>query len=404
MKALIAAVVSISTVLVANNCPIAGKPDVTFSKDIKPLIDRKCLPCHVKGGSAPFPLQTYSQVKNRSDLCLRMMLTHMMPPCPTTSEFGEFCEGGGPLSDDEAILLQNWVATGSPEGETTTAIATRPMNGWRLGKPDTILKPAQSSVIPAEGRPYWKAFVIPTKDLVGKNLRAFDFHVDQPLAVRSIVLAQARNGLAETKRAKDGWETGGSLDEDAHEYLGLWSAGYPTWQLPNGVISKLRSEALVVQVLYWPRGKEESGDFQLGLYFSKDSKVREAHWLHLGSEEFSVPAPGSLVLNPTTSLPVSADILAVFPEARFFCTSVRLWANDQLLFATRRWEPYWQGPNQFEQPISLPKSTTLKAEFNYDNDIHMGRNEGRRPRPIHAGTRERDEMCRMHVLYVPNNR
>ncbi len=323
-----------------------------------------------------------------------------MPPCPTSSEFGEFCEGGGPLTDSEAVVLQNWVNGGCLEGEKTEPKAGLDPKVWINGTPDIIVKPNKVEPIPEEGRPYWMAYVIPTKSFKDRRIQAFDFKVKQPLAIRSIVVAMARPGLLQTKRAREGWTTGGSLDDDAQTYLGVWASGYPIWKLPNGVSFPVTSDALVVQVLYWPRGKAESGDFELGLYWSKTKHEKTPEWKTLGQEEFSVPAPGSLVLNPSGELPNHSDILAVFPEARFFCTSIRLWANDKLIFMTRRWEPYWQGPNRFETPIRFDDKALLRTEFNYDNDIHMGRNEGRRPRPIMGGTRERDEMCRIHVLYV----
>lgn len=379
---------------------VSQSGQVTFTADIKPLIDRKCISCHVKGGSAPFPLQTYAQVKKRGDLCRRMILTRMMPPCTAVSPHGEFCEGGGPFTDDESVLLQNWMDAGAPEGQPSDPAPVRAPKEWRLGKPDVVLKPQAHIEVPEEGRPFWKAFVIPAKALEGRRLRAFDVQVAQPLVIRSIVVATARPGLVGTRRAAEGWETGGSLDSDAKKYLGVWAPGYPVWQLPKGVSVTLDSPAIVVQVLYLPLGKSDTGDFEVGLYFSKERKDLEAQWLEIGQEEFSVPAPGSLVLRPTGQLPQNSQLIAVFPEARFFCTSVRLSAGETLLFNTRRWEPYWQGPSRFEKSVEFPEGALLQAEFNYDNDIHMGRNEGRRPRPILSGPRERDELCRMHVLYV----
>lgn len=379
------------------------QPAVTFTEVIKPLIDKKCVNCHQKGGPAPFPLQTYAQVKKRADLCARMMLTRMMPPCNAWSDFGEFCEGGGPLTDDEAVLLQQWIFQGAPEGRASQPIEVPKPDAWRLGKPDVVLRPKFDYEVPEEGRPYWRAFVVPLGSLTGTRVRAFDVRVDQPEIVRSATVAVARNGLLGTRRALDGFNTGGSLDFDAKKYLGTWSPGYTVWQLPKGVSMTLNGDALIVQVLFLPRGRAESGNFELALYTSKDKKDIEPEWTTIGLEEFAVPAPGNIVLNPEGQVPAGAQLISVIPEARFFCTSIRMWSGEKLLFSTRRWEPYWVGAYRYEKPVDLQGETRLRAEFNYDNDIHMGRNEGRRPRPILPGYRERDELCRMHVLYyVPH--
>lgn len=375
-------------------------PEVTFTESIKPLIDKKCVSCHYKGGAAPFPLQTYAQVKKRAELCERMMLTRMMPPCNAIGDGSEFCVGGGPLTDEEAVTLQQWIQAGAPEGAPSQPTPSPEQATWPLGKPDVVLQPAEHYEIPEEGRPYWRAFVLPLGKNEGRRIRAFDIRVDQPEAIRSAIVATSRKGLVGTMRAKEGFETGGSLDFDAKKYVGTWAAGYPTWELPKGVSMTLDGEALVVQCLILPRGKAESGDFKVALYFSDDKRDLEPKWLTIGQEEFAVPAPGNLVLTPSGSLPKNSKIIAVLPEARFFCTSIRLWGDDKLAFATRRWEPYWQGVYRFHKPLEFPSGAILKTEFQYDNDIHMGRNEGRRPRPILPGYRERDELCRMHVLYV----
>lgn len=397
MKALLF-FVGLSTLAIAGVQTPSSQQPVTYTETIKPLIDRKCLSCHVKGGAAPFPLQTYAQVKKRAELCERMMLTRMMPPSNARWDSGEFSLGGGPLTDEEAVLLQRWMQQGAPEGSASEPAKIPDLRAWTLGKPDAVLTPTQSFTIPEEGRPFWQAFVLPLKSLQGRRIRGFEIRVDQPQALRSAVVAVARDGLLGTRRAVEGFTTGGSLDFDAKKYVGTWAAGYPVWELPPGVAMTLNGDALVVQALYLPRGKSESGNFELALYFSKDKSAVEPEWTLIGQEDFTVPAPGSLILTPSAQLPPNSELVAVLPEARFFCTSIRLKMGEEFVFATRRWEPYWQGVYRFPEPIKVPDGTTLETEFNYDNDIHMGRNEGRRPRPILPGYRERDELCRLHVL------
>ena len=39
--------------------------DLTFARDIAPLVHRRCSSCHHTGGSGPFPLVTYRDVQRR---------------------------------------------------------------------------------------------------------------------------------------------------------------------------------------------------------------------------------------------------------------------------------------------------------------------------------------------------
>jgi hypothetical protein len=370
---------------------------VTFANDIYPLIERKCVSCHRPGGSAPFSLQTYQQVRRRGDLVGTMVLTRSMPPCYGKSDFVEFCEGGGHFSDEEAVLLQDWLRQGKPEGPER-AYDQSPAPEWRLGRPDAVVRPLKPGQVDTEGRPYWTVYVIPLDKLKGRRLRAFDVRPLTPLAVRGATLGLARDGLAEVPRGVTGYRTGGFMERDAARLLGTWAPGYRAWQLPRGVSMALNRDALVLQVLYQPRGKPEDAQVEVGLYFSTNRSDREPSWLTLEREDFTVPAPGNLIVTESASLKPGTKVLGVIPEARFYCSSISLAANGRELYHSVRWMPYWPGSFSFAEPAAFPEGAKLDAQWMFDNDIHMGQNEGTRPRPIRSGPRERDEAARIHVL------
>ena len=41
----------------------AAAPEVTFTKDVAPILQRNCQPCHRPNGVAPMPLVTYQDVQ-----------------------------------------------------------------------------------------------------------------------------------------------------------------------------------------------------------------------------------------------------------------------------------------------------------------------------------------------------
>src|SRR5688572_31348509 len=53
-------VTSVGTIAQA---PAATTGDVTFSKDIAPILQRSCQQCHNASGVAPMPLTTYEEVR-----------------------------------------------------------------------------------------------------------------------------------------------------------------------------------------------------------------------------------------------------------------------------------------------------------------------------------------------------
>ncbi|MCW5936532.1 MAG: hypothetical protein KIT11_04410 [Fimbriimonadaceae bacterium] len=378
--------------------PVVGEP-VTFSRSIAPLIQTKCTPCHTRGGPAPFPLETYRQVKKRGDLVRRMMLTRQMPPCYGGSDFGEFCSAGGPITDEQGVLVQQWLNEGAPEGEPIEKLEVPDPTKWRMGEPDAILEFANGVETKLEGRPYWQGYALPLGALKGKRLRAIDLRANQPLAMRYSHFGIAKDGLTPQQLDPRGWETGGSIERFSKKLVGTWAPGYHPWKMPDGVSMKLDSDYLLVQPLYLPRGRHEDAGFKVALYFSDGTADKEPQWERVGDDRFAIPAPGAVLLEPVGELP-PCRVIGVIPEARFFCSFAGVTVGEKHLFRSFRWEPYWTGSYCFPEPVPFPQGAKLQGRFQMDNDIHMGNNEGTRPVQILSGDDERDEMARIHVLYV----
>ncbi|MGJ7031260.1 hypothetical protein [Niabella hirudinis] len=73
-----------------------------FTSDVLPLIKANCQRCHSTGGSAPFALETYDQIKSRaSDIKTQAVTTSNMP------------KGGPALTASEKKILGCWIDNGS---------------------------------------------------------------------------------------------------------------------------------------------------------------------------------------------------------------------------------------------------------------------------------------------------
>jgi hypothetical protein len=142
--------------------PAAGTADVTFAKDIAPILQRSCQQCHRPGGVAPMPLVTYEQVrpwaraiKTRTGLGPR---AGVMPPWFVERDLGiqKFKNDISP-SDDEIAKLARWADGGAPLGDP--AQLPRPLDfdntdKWTIGEPDLVLRGPEVTV-PAIGPDRW---------------------------------------------------------------------------------------------------------------------------------------------------------------------------------------------------------------------------------------------------------
>src|SRR5438105_3866759 len=78
---------------------------MTYSRDIAPLVIDRCGMCHHPGGSAPFSLLTYDDVKRRASLIASVTARRYMPPWKADPSNGPFV-GQHPLSDDEIAMIR----------------------------------------------------------------------------------------------------------------------------------------------------------------------------------------------------------------------------------------------------------------------------------------------------------
>ena len=54
--------------------------EITWYKDIAPLIQNKCASCHHDGGGAPFSLLSYEDVTKRASFIRDVVKSRYMPP------------------------------------------------------------------------------------------------------------------------------------------------------------------------------------------------------------------------------------------------------------------------------------------------------------------------------------
>jgi len=137
--------------------------EVTFSKDIAPILQRSCQQCHNPDGGAPMSLMTYEDVrpwaraiKTRTAIGPR---AGVMPPWFVEKNIGiQKFKGDPSLSDEEIAKVAKWVDSGAPRGNPADMPAAKAAavgeDGWVLGKPDLIVKSAEVSV-PAVGPDRW---------------------------------------------------------------------------------------------------------------------------------------------------------------------------------------------------------------------------------------------------------
>lgn len=384
-------------------CAPASAQEVTFTKDIAPIVFTSCVSCHRQGGPAPFSLTTYDEVRRRATQIATVTKSRFMPPWKVEPGVSHFV-GQDPLTDAQIATLEAWAKNGTPQGEPA-ALPPVPQlpAGWLLGKPDLIVKPARAYTLQAQPNDAFRIFAIRLPVTKRTYVRGIEFHPGNPRVVHHANIRIDRSDAtrkldeADPLPGYDGLMPRSAEYPDGH-FLG-WTPGQVAplvgpdlaWTLEPG-------SDLVVQLHLQPSGAVEQVLPEIGLYFSDRPPTRTPTILRLGSQSIEIP-PGEprYVIRDAYTLPVDADLLAIQPHAHYRAREIRGTAllpdgTSRLVMHITDWDFRWQHVYREVTPIRLPKGTRLSMEFTYDNSADNVRNPQLPPAKVYWGQRSRDEM------------
>jgi hypothetical protein len=140
----------------------AQSGDITFTKDIAPILQRKCQGCHHSNDVAPMPLVTYEEVRPWARaIKLRTSLgphAGVMPPWFVEKDIGiQKFKNDPSLADEDIATIGKWVNNGAPRGnpaDLPPSLNFDESDKWSIGEPDLVLK-SKEVTVPASGPDWW---------------------------------------------------------------------------------------------------------------------------------------------------------------------------------------------------------------------------------------------------------
>lgn len=149
---------------VSTSAQSAPSPDVTFTKDIAPILQRSCQKCHRPNALAPMSLIDYEEVrpwaraiKQRTGLRDK---PGVMPPWFIEKDIGiQDFKNDPSLSDEEIRKIAAWADSGAPQGDPADMpppVAFIDVDDWEIGEPDMIVS-SPSVHVKGEAPDWWGA-------------------------------------------------------------------------------------------------------------------------------------------------------------------------------------------------------------------------------------------------------
>ncbi len=393
----------------------AAQAQVTFSRDIAPILYRSCVLCHRPGESAPFPLLAYTDAKSRARQIAVVTRSRFMPPwLPEEGEL-KFADELR-LSTDEIARIQAWADQGAPEGDPADLPAKPKFaEGWQLGKPDVIARATKPYALTASGSDNYWNFVFRAPIDRTRWLDAIEIRPGDKRLVHHANVLVDRQQNGRRQEIDPGAGFGGMeltiesevFDPDSH-FL-FWKPGSIPYVEPDGMALRLDKDTdLVLNTHLQPSGKPETIQPTLGLYFTDKPATLHPILLQLENDRMlDIPAGDKrFVVTDEFTLPVDVDVLAIYPHAHYLGKDLRAIAKfpdgrSETLIHIPDWNLNWQAVYRYAQPFRLPKGTAISMNFVYDNSEDNIRNPNDPPRRVVGGNRAVDEMAHLWLQVLP---
>ena len=380
---------------------------LSYQQDVAPIINRNCISCHKQNEIAPFPLTTYEEVRKHAKQIAEVTESRYMPPwLPAGHAFKDERR----LTKEEIGKLTAW-SKDPTEGNEAPAHGLGIEQAGPLGPSDLTLQVPTPYTVPAEGPDVFRNFIIPIPPGDVHYVRAIEIDPGNRKLVHHANIIQDRTRSLRYRDAKDGQpgfpgmdvttESGNTFSPDSH-FL-FWKPGSPTEEEPSSQSWRLDPDTdLILNLHLRPSGKLEVIQPKITLYYAKSPPTEFPMLLQLEHDGAIHIPPNShnATIEDHLTLPVSVDLLRIYPHAHYLGKHIEAWA--QLPNRTRKelidipnWNLDWQGVFTYREPIHLPKGTTVYMRITYDNPT---------PHEVRTGDKASDEMGHVWLQVLPREK
>lgn len=385
---------------------------LTFSRDIAPIVWKKCSGCHRDQNIAPFELTSYELVKARASSIIEAVESGEMPPWKSDETYARHAFVRSLSSSDKAKLLE-WLSGEMPEGIRDETPPLPPVTEDQiLGEPDLVLKMPIPWKINGDGKDAFRLFVLPYEIAHDTMLRAIQFRPGNRSVVHHVRISLDTSGAAlelDARQAGQGFD--GSIATpfpEVRQFMG-WVPGMITRDYPDGMgIQLFKKGAIVFNIHYASSDLETDDQSSIALFYAKKPVVREIRPLVVSKLEFSVKA--NTILNLSDSIrareiPYDISILGLAPHMHQLGRHVRVFAitptKDTIpLVDVPEWDFHWQGFYRMKFPVMIPAMSRIIYQGSMDNTSANKDNPNSPPADVRTGSGLRDEMFQCMLLAV----
>jgi hypothetical protein len=352
--------------------------------DIAPLIEKRCVGCHRAGEIAPMAFTTYEEIRPWAKAIRAAVLRKSMPPWHADPAKSVHIANSRALTDREIDAIVQWVDAGAPgDNRSKIRIAPREPAGWRLGKPDLIVK-VPAARIPANGILEYVFLVAAANIPEDKWIRAAEWKIDQRAVVHhmnafirppgsSYLKDAPRDSVYQATRAERAARRPDEAEADRRELLVGYEPGYmPIEWKDRGKLLRKGSD-IVFEIHYTPNGSPVADSSELGIYFASTPPRERVLTITPADSQLDIP-PGdpAYVSKVSATFTREVELISLQPHMHFRGKAFRIVlrhpdGRTEPLLDVPRYDFNWQTTYFLAKPMRLAKGSTIEYTAVFDN-------------------------------------
>ncbi len=144
---------------------VSAQGQVTFTKDVAPILQKRCQVCHRPDTFAPMSLLTYEDARPWARSMKAKVVAREMPPWYIDKNVGiHNFKNDVSLTDQEIATIVKWADSGAPKGNPEDMPPPRKFDNsdqWHI-RPDLVVQLPKDQIVPAKAADRWVDVLVDT--------------------------------------------------------------------------------------------------------------------------------------------------------------------------------------------------------------------------------------------------
>ncbi len=361
----------------------------TYYRDVKPILDAKCISCHQPGAVGPFDFTDPQTVLDLREAVAAAVLSKSMPPWPPADDCSDYL-GDRSLNAGQIDTIAAWVDGGGVLGDPADEGPSLPTPvSYGLTRTDHALSMG-SAYVPTAAPDDYRCFVIDWPESETSFVTGLRFNAGEPRLVHHGIVYVTGPSSADAVAALEGADPEIGYDcfggpEVPAGWLGVWVPGAVGGDFPVGTGVRVEPGSKVVLQIHYAANPSGWPD-QTSVDVSVEPEVEREAWIQpwmdpawFAPEGLTIPAGDpdmrvSTALDPVFfiggSEPLTMHTAGLHMHllgSRGRLSIERADGSEECLLDIPDWDFYWQGAYAFSEPKELELGDRIRIECQWDN-------------------------------------